>query len=93
MRHASALSLQSLEPLLTAIRSMPTLVGHCPGIFYFRSTAFLHFHENPAGLFADVKLDLLTFERLPANTEEEHQALRRAVRGAISGAVVSKPRA
>jgi len=93
MRHASALTLQSLEPLLTAVRSIPSLVERRPGTFYFRSAAFLHFHEDPAGLFADVKLDLLTFERLPANAEEEHEALLRSVRGALSGAVIPKPRA
>jgi len=27
------------------------------GVFYFKSRSFLHFHEDPAGIFADVKVD------------------------------------
>jgi len=26
------------------------------GVFYYRGRAFLHFHEDPTGLFADLRL-------------------------------------
>ena len=25
------------------------------GVFYFKSRAFLHFHEDPKGMFADIR--------------------------------------
>jgi hypothetical protein len=27
-----------------------------PGVFYLKSRAFLHFHDDPSGIFADVRL-------------------------------------
>ena len=27
-----------------------------PGVFYLKSRAFLHFHDDPSGVFADVRL-------------------------------------
>ena len=34
---------------------MESLNEKKPGIFYRKSRAFLHFHEDPIGLFADVR--------------------------------------
>ena len=86
MKHASRASLDRLAPLLEQLRAISSLVERTPGRFYRRSTAFLHFHEDPAGLFADAKLDLVDFERLPVNTRAEQSALLRAVRLALSNA-------
>ena len=86
MRHASHVALARLAPLLDQLRAVSGLVERTPGSFYRRSAAFLHFHEDPAGLFADVKLDLASFERLPVNTRAEQAALLRAVRRALSNA-------
>jgi hypothetical protein len=86
MKHASNPSLARLAPLLEQLRAIAGLIERKPGTFYRRSAAFLHFHEDPAGLFADVKLDLLSFERLPVNTRTEQSALLRAVRLALSDA-------
>lgn len=55
MKHASALALDRLEPLLAEIRTLPGLKERSRGVFYRRSRAFLHFHEDPEGLFADVR--------------------------------------
>ena len=74
MKHASGPALEALAPLLAELRAMPGLVERKPGIFYFRSAAFLHFHEDAAGLFADVlKADpamdaLITRARAPYET-------------------------
>jgi hypothetical protein len=80
MKHAGARALDSLEPLLILIRSRTDLVERRRGVFYRDGTAFLHFHEDPAGLFADMKVDG-TFRRSPVNTAAQQSALlRRAVR-------------
>ena len=84
MKHASHASLYRLAPLLEQLRAISGLIERRPGAFYRRSAAFLHFHEDPAGLFADAKLNLESFERLPVNTRAEQSALLRAVRLALS---------
>lgn len=55
MKHAGAQALDQLEPLLARIRALPGMVEKSRGIFYRKSKAFLHFHEDPKGLFADVR--------------------------------------
>jgi len=41
----------------------------------YRSKAFLHFHEDAAGIYADVKLDLTTFARERVTSPAEQTAL------------------
>ncbi len=55
MKHAGAAALDRLEPLLAAVRALPGPVEKTRGVFYLKSRAFLHFHEDPAGLFADLR--------------------------------------
>lgn len=55
MKHASPATLDELEPLLAEIRTLAGLKEKSRGIFYLKSRAFLHFHEDPKGLFADVR--------------------------------------
>lgn len=55
MRHARAEDLDPLEPLLARLREFPSLTERFRGVFYRKSQAFLHFHADPAGLFADVR--------------------------------------
>ena len=75
MKHASPETLAALLPLLERLRQFGDWVERKPGIFYRRGAAFLHFHEDPAGLFADVKLDGATFTRCPVNTPAEQAEL------------------
>jgi hypothetical protein len=75
MKHAGAATLQLLENLLTQLRSLPGLTEKRPGIFYVKSKAYLHFHEDPAGIFADVRLGGDEFDRLPVNTKREQAML------------------
>ena len=57
MRHARDEALNSLEPVLVQLRARcAELTERSRGTFYRKSQAFLHFHEDPAGLFADVRL-------------------------------------
>ena len=52
MKHAGPAALDRLDPLLAEIRTLPGLVEKGRGVFYRRGKAFLHFHEDPAALFA-----------------------------------------
>jgi len=45
------------------------------GLFYRKSAAFLHFREDPAGLFAELRVDG-AFEWFPVNTSRERRELR-----------------
>jgi len=47
--------LDHLVELVLALRALKGLKEQRPGIFYRRSRAFLHFHEDVAGIFADVR--------------------------------------
>ena len=65
MKHAGPDALERLEPLLARLRAFPQLREKSRGVFYLRSKAFLHFHEDAAGLFADVRApDGKDFDRL-----------------------------
>ena len=54
MKHAGGEALDRLEPLLAQIRLLPRLKEKKRGLFYLRGRSLLHFHEDPAGLFADL---------------------------------------
>ena len=54
MRHARDADLDRLEDLLARIRTLPGLKEKKRGVFYHKSRGFLHFHEDPKGLFADI---------------------------------------
>jgi hypothetical protein len=83
MKHASSETLGLLRPLLDELRGLDRLVERTPGAFYLKSSAFLHFHEDPSGLYADVKLDLTTFTRLRVSSQEEQAQLLLCVRRAL----------
>jgi hypothetical protein len=54
MKHAGPEALDQLEPILAELRKLPGLKEKKRGAFYRGSSGFLHFHEDPAGFFADV---------------------------------------
>jgi hypothetical protein len=54
MRHARDQDLDRVEDLLSQLRTLPGLVEKKRGVFYRKSRAFLHFHEDPKGMFADI---------------------------------------
>jgi hypothetical protein len=83
LRHATPAALDRLEPLLGEIRSFEALTERKRGVFWLRSRAFLHFHEDPAGLFADLRAGD-EFERLRVSTGAERRALLRRLRGALA---------
>jgi len=75
MKHASAATLEQLSDLLQDLRKRAPLREPRPGCFYLKSKSFLHFHEDPAGVFADVKLDRIDFTRCPVTTRSQQRAL------------------
>jgi hypothetical protein len=79
MRHAGAEALDRLEPLLSGLRGVGTLREKSRGVFYRGSRAFLHFHEDALGLFADVRVGD-EFERVDVTTVEDQQRLLERVR-------------
>jgi len=70
VKHAGAGALDALSDLLESLRTRAVLVEKRPGIFYLRGKAFLHFHEDRAGLFADLRQDG-DWQRLPVNNSDE----------------------
>jgi hypothetical protein len=82
MRHATPAALERLEPLLAALRELPTLREKSRGTFYRGSRAFIHFHEDPLGLFADARIGP-EFERFRVTTLKEQRQLLQRVRDAV----------
>jgi len=78
MKHATAPALDTLEPLLVRLRTLDGLREKSRGVFYRKSRAVLHFHEDPAGLFADLRI-ADDWDRFPVNTAAERSMLLKAV--------------
>ena len=75
--------LDELESLLDELRAIDGLTEKKRGVFYRGSRAFLHFHEDPSGLYADVRVDV-DFERFRVTTKAERQRLVSLVRRSAS---------
>jgi hypothetical protein len=75
VKHAGPHTLAALAPLLAKLREHAALVERTPGSFYRKSQAFLHFHEDPSGTFADIKLNESGFTRVRATTPQEQASL------------------
>ncbi len=82
MRHITAEGLDCLGPFLDELRQIPELREKKRGVFYRKSRAFLHFHEESRDLFADVRLGT-EFERYRTTTRAEQRALLRTIRKAL----------
>jgi hypothetical protein len=83
VRHADAAALDRLEPMLVELRSMPELKEVRRGVFYRRSKAFIHFHDDAAGLYADVRLGE-DFERHRVETQDERRHVIGEIHTALS---------
>jgi hypothetical protein len=86
MKHAGSEALEALEALaelLQRIRTRTALVERRSGIFYVRGKAFLHFHEDRTGLFADLQ-QRGEWRRLPVNNAAECAILLAAVDDCLS---------
>ena len=76
MKHAGRETLDRLATVLRRLRALPGLKEPRPGVFYRRSKAFLHFHDDPSGLYAYLRLtDGGDFERFKVGTDDQDAAL------------------
>lgn len=82
MRHARPQALDALEPLLVRLRRIPTLREKGRGVFYAGARAALHFHEDPSGLFADVRPPgAVDFERIDVTGQTGRDEVLKRLRG------------
>ena len=77
MKHAGPEALDSLAELLAAVRARG-LKEPRRGIFYRKGKAWLHFHEDKAGLFADIRLGM-EWERFRVSHAAEQANLLRLI--------------
>ncbi len=83
VRHATPAGLERISDLRAKLRGVNGLLERGPGVFYRRSRAFLHFHEDPTGMFADVRLAGDDFVRLRVTSRAEQASLLVQVRRAV----------
>jgi hypothetical protein len=76
-------SLGTISELLDQIRRREALKEKKLGIFYRKSKSFLHFHEDPAGIFADLGIGP-QFKRFPVNSQREWKRLLQAIDRALA---------
>ncbi len=81
MRHASEITLAKHPELMDALRDIKGITERSPGVFYRKSKAFLHFHEDPSGLYADLRTDVDEgFVRLRVQSRAQQSTLLKTVR-------------
>jgi hypothetical protein len=81
VKHAGADTLELIETLLIQLRAVDGLVERKPGVFYRRSRAFLHFHEDPTSVYADLRLTVdEDFTRMRVSTATEQAHLLRQIK-------------
>lgn len=79
LKHANQDTLNKLKPLLQEVRlRMPPLKEKGEGKFYLKSAAFLHFHDDPAGIFADLKVKG-EWQRYPVNNASDYSILLESI--------------
>jgi hypothetical protein len=77
--------LRKLSALLTELRSLDALSETSPGVFRWKSRAFLHFHYFPDGtLVADVLVQAGDWAKFDVTTRTGQQQLIDAVHRAIA---------
>jgi hypothetical protein len=77
VKHAGPEALDALADLIAAVRARG-LKDPRPGIFYRKGKAWLHFHEDKAGLFADIRLGA-EWERFRVSDAAEQANLLRLI--------------
>ena len=83
MKHAGPGVLARISPLLEQLRARPVLRETRPGVFELKSRAFLHFHDDPSGIYADVRL-AEGFVRLPVTSSSQQSDLLERIADCVS---------
>ena len=94
MGHTKPENLADLAQELDAIRELEGIKQRSAGVFYYRSSAFLHFHDQDGRRWADVKTprgyqevaigfdaDIASRRRFLKAAREAHAALASGMRG------------
>jgi hypothetical protein len=76
-------TLDRIAPLLEVLRAHPALREPRPTVFQLNDRDFLHFHDEPEGIFADVRLTS-GFVRLPVSSHLEQLELLERVEHSLS---------
>jgi hypothetical protein len=84
VKHAGPAALDRLEPMLAELRELEGLKEKARGVFYRRGRACLHFHEDAAGLHADLRLAGDDFDRFRIEDDAERAALLDRVRAGLA---------
>ena len=83
VKHACDEALDQLETVLAQLRALEGLKEKKRGVFYYRAKALLHFHEDSAGLFVDLREED-RFVRYSVTTSSQRSALLLLVRAQLS---------
>jgi hypothetical protein len=76
MAHATPDALNSYLALLRQLREIKGLTEKRPGIYYYKATAFLHFHDTDGVIDADLKkVPGSGFDRVAVSTPEQQRRL------------------
>ncbi len=89
MKHATHATLEQLASLLERLSAVVGLVQRSRGVYYFKSKAFLHFHEDPAGIFADVNV-AGEWKRVRVGSPQDESELLQLVSEEISARAAAK---
>lgn len=85
MKHAGAEALATHGHILEYLRGYAELTERSPGVFYRKSRAFIHFHEDPAGFFADIRCENgRDFDRIQVDGATGLQQIIHALEGRLS---------
>jgi hypothetical protein len=84
MRLARDEDLDQVEKLLVVLRGVDGITEKRRGVFYRGSAAFLHFHTDPAGMFADMRATD-GWRRYPVRSAGQRRSMVADVRAALAG--------
>lgn len=79
MRHARDEALDRIEQLLRSIRLVSGLTERKRGVFYRRSQAYLHFHEDGDDIYGDLK-EVRDWTRYRVTSPSEQRTFLNAVK-------------
>ena len=77
------ITFECIAPLLAILRGHPVLREVRPAVFHLHGRDFIHFHEEPDGVFADVRLATGQI-RMPVATQADRAELLERIEGALA---------
>lgn len=77
MKRAGTATLERIAPLLEQLRANAVLREKRPGYFYLGAREVLHFHDDPTGVFADLRLGEGFVRLCVTSTAEQAELLGR----------------